>query len=271
MRSWTESRHAEVSDGGRGVPRPLRRLQPRPVIVATLALCGRLYAVPGFVAAQEAPTVSGVVLDSARAPVPEAEVTLIEAGVVRRQVVTDAAGRFVLGDFSASRVTVRVRRLGYEERSVEVAVGAASQPTFVEIIVTPAPAQLEEVRVEPNPVGRLREFYDHRRQRRSFARFWELTDIRRIAPTIASELFRTVPGITIRAATTGGNTIRIRGCQPTVWVDGQRIPGAELDDVVQPSDIGGIEFYPSSAGIPPQYLDPSNRLCGLILVWTRMQ
>src|SRR5438045_9118131 len=94
-------------------------------------------------------------------------------------------------------------------------VGAASQPTFVEIIVTPAPAQLEEVRVEPNPLGRLREFYDHRRQRRSFARFLELTDIRRIAPTIASELFRTVPGITIRAATTGGNPIRIRGCQPT--------------------------------------------------------
>ena len=249
--------------------------------MAALALCGRLYAVPEFVEAQEAPVVasakpttyrlSGVVLDSARAPVPEAEVSLIEAGVVRRQVVTDAAGRFVLGDFSASRVTVRVRRLGYEERSVEAAVGAASQPTFVEIIVTPAPAQLEEVRVEPNPLGRLREFYDHRRQRRSFARFLELTDIRRIAPTIASELFRTVPGITIRAATTGGNTIRIRGCQPTVWVDGQRIPGAELDDVVQPSDIGGIEFYPSSAGIPPQYLDPSNRLCGLILVWTRTQ
>src|SRR5438045_9784587 len=43
-------------------------------------------------------------------------------------------------------------------------VGAASQPTFVEIIVTPAPAQLEEVRVEPNPLGRLREFYDHRRR-----------------------------------------------------------------------------------------------------------
>jgi hypothetical protein len=142
---------------------------------------------------------------------------------------------------------------------------------FVEIVLTSLPAQLEEVLVNAAPSGRLREFYDHRQQRQSFGRFLELADIRRIAPRSPSDLFRSVPGITIRAATTGGNTIRIRGCQPTVWVDGQRIPGAELDDVIQPNDIGGIEFYPSSSGIPPQYLDPSNRLCGLILVWTRSQ
>src|SRR2546430_12600342 len=91
MPSWTDSRRADVSDGGRGVLRPLRHLQPRRAIVAALALCGRLCAIPGFVAAQEAPTVPGVVLDSARAPVLEAEVTLIEAGLVPPPDVTDAA------------------------------------------------------------------------------------------------------------------------------------------------------------------------------------
>ena len=250
--------------------------------LSALALCALLVPLALPVAAQDsarAPAattpayqVTGTVKDSAGAPVPEAEVTLIErATTLRRPVATDAQGRFELRDVPAGRLTVRVRRLGYQPRTVDVLLGATAPTTFLEIIVTPAPAQLEEVRVHPNPVGRLRELYDHRQQRGSFARFLELADIRRIAPTSASALFRSVPGITIRAATTGGNTIRIRGCQPTVWVDGQRIPGAELDDVVQPSDIGGIEFYPSSAGIPPQYLDPSNRLCGLILVWTRMQ
>jgi len=248
--------------------------------LAVLALCALLGPMAGRVAAQDPaappakPTayeVTGIVKDSSGAPVPEAYVAVIESGTLRRQVATDAAGRFAFRDVPAGPIAIRVRRLGYQPRTIDVLLGATAATTFLEIIVTPAPAQLEEVRVEPNPVGRLREFYDHRRQRRSFARFLELADIRRIAPTTASELFRTVPGITIRAATTGGNTIRIRGCQPTVWVDGQRIPGAELDDVVQPSDIGGIEFYPSSAGIPPQYLDPSNRLCGLILVWTRTQ
>src|SRR5438132_4544 len=149
--------------------------------LSALALCALLVPLALPVAAQDsarAPAattpayqVTGTVKDSAGAPVPEAEVTLIErATTLRRPVATDAQGRFELRDVPAGRLTVRVRR-----------------------------------------------------------------------------------------------------CQPTVWVDGQRIPGAELDDVIQPNDIGGIEFYPSSSGIPPQYLDPSNRLCGLILVWTRSQ
>jgi hypothetical protein len=56
-----------------------------------------------------------------------------------------------------------------------------------------------------------------------------------------------------------------------VWVDGQRVPGAELDEVIKPEEIAAIEFYPSSAGIPAQYLERANRLCGLILVWTKTQ
>jgi hypothetical protein len=215
--------------------------------------------------------VNGIVMDSARAPIPEAEVTVIEVGTIRRRVVTGADGRFTFGDLAAGRLALRVRRLGYEEQTVDVLPGADGQATSVEIILAAVPTQLEEVVVNPNTPGRLREFYERRDRRRSFAHFLELREIRRLAPTTSSELFRSVPGITIRASSAGGNTIRIRGCQPTVWVNGQMIPGAELDEVVQPSDIAGIEFYPSSAGIPPQYMDPSNRLCGLILVWTRSQ
>jgi hypothetical protein len=54
-----------------------------------------------------------------------------------------------------------------------------------------------------------------------------------------------------------------------VVLDGQRVPGAELDEVVHPTDIAAIEFYPSNAGVPAQYLERQNRLCGLVLVWTR--
>src|SRR5437867_60601 len=249
--------------------------------VASLALCGLLLPVARLVAAQDTATaslattpvyrLSGVVIDSARAPVPEGEVTLIEVGAVQRRVVTDAEGRFTLGDFPASRLAVHVRRLGYEQRTVDVPVGVGGQPTHVEIILATVPAELAEILVNPGPRGRLREFSERRGLRHGFARFLDSADVSRLAPTNPSDLFRSVPGITIRATSSGGNTIRIRGCQPMVWVDGQRIPGAELDEVVRPSDIGGIEFYASSAGIPPRYLDPSNRLCGLILVWTRNQ
>src|SRR5438477_137082 len=124
----------------------------------------------------------------------------------------------------------------------------------------------------PAGEGHLREFYERKQTRSSFGRFLDQQEIRRLGPTNSSDLFRAVPGILIRTASTGGgNIIRIRGCQPMVWVDGQRVPDAELDDVIQPSEIAATEFYPSNAGIPAQYLERQNRLCGLVLVWTRTQ
>jgi hypothetical protein len=56
-----------------------------------------------------------------------------------------------------------------------------------------------------------------------------------------------------------------------VWIDGQRVPGAELDEVIQPVDIAAIEFYASNAGVPAQYTERENRLCGTIIVWSRTQ
>jgi len=247
----------------------------------TLLVLGSLLYPILLVAAQDAATassakpttypLSGVILDTGRVPIPEAEVALIAGGAVRRHVLSGNDGRFALGDYPASLLVVQVRRVGYEQRKVDVELGASGQPSFVEIVLTALPVELEEVLVNASERGRLREFYARKQQRHSFARFLEYDEIRRLAPSTPSELFRSVPGITISASTSGGNSIRIRGCQPMVWVDGQRIPGAELDDVVQATEIGGIEFYPSSAGIPAQYMDPSNRLCGLILVWTRSQ
>jgi hypothetical protein len=118
-------------------------------------------------------------------------------------------------------------------------------------------------------LGRLRGFHERRQQRGTFGRFLEQDEIRRMNPRLASDLFRTVPGVRLAANQTGGNSIRIRGCQPMTWVDDQRVPGAELDELIVPSEIAAIEFYPSSAGIPAQYLERGNRLCGLILVWTK--
>ncbi len=117
---------------------------------------------------------------------------------------------------------------------------------------------------------KLREFFEHKQQRGSFGHFLEQHDIRRLGPANPSELFRNMPGVVL-ASSAGGNTLRIRGCQPMVWVDGQRVPGAELDEVIHPSEIAAIEFYPSNAGIPAQYLERGNRLCGSVLVWTRSQ
>jgi hypothetical protein len=215
------------------------------------------------------PTVAGVVKDDAGVPVSEVEVGIIKGERLQQFVITAADGKFLLTGMGRRVVPLRIRRLGYAMQFLDVDTRVPSS-TALEIILNTVANELEEVTIAANEQGKLREFYEHKQQRASFGRFLDQHQIRRLGPTNPSDLFRSVPGIVIATAS-GGNTMRIRGCQPMVWVDGQRVPGAELDEVIHPSEIAAIEFYPSNAGIPAQYLERGNRLCGSVLVWTRTQ
>jgi len=209
-----------------------------------------------------------VVRDSVGAPLADVEVAIISGSRMRQFVMTDADGKFVLTGMAAAVVPLRVRRVGYSMQMFDV---DARLPTSksLEIVLTMAPSELQEVTIEGDR-GRLHEFYQRKEQRAAFARFLEQSDIRRAGVMHSSEMFRTVPGVVLRTAS-GGNTLRIRDCQPMVWLDGQRVPGAELDEVIQPTDIAAMEFYPSSAGVPAQYTERANRLCGVIIVWSRIR
>lgn len=212
------------------------------------------------------PVVSGVVRDVGGLAVPNVEVGIIKGERLQQFVITAADGKFLLTGMAPGVVPLRVRRLGYAMQFFDVDTRLPSSRAL-DIVLRPVPTELEDVMVSGNEV-RLREFYDRKQNRSAFGKFLEQSDIRKLGATHSSDLFRTVPGIVIRAAS-GGNSIRIRGCQPMVVLDGQRVPGAELDEVIHPTDIAAIEFYPSSAGVPAQYLERQNRLCGLVLVWTR--
>jgi hypothetical protein len=220
-------------------------------------------------AAVTEPSVGGIVRDVDGRPVADVEVGIIRGEQLQQFVITAADGRFLLTGVARGIVPLRIRRLGYAMQFLDVD-SRLPPSAALEIVLKTVASELEEVTIEGIEQGKLHEYYERKQHRGSFGRFLEQRDIRRLGPTYASELFRTVPGIVIRTAS-GGNTIRIRGCQPMVWLDGQRVPGAELDEVIQPSEIAAIEFYPSNAGIPAQYLERGNRLCGLLLVWTRTQ
>jgi hypothetical protein len=216
-----------------------------------------------------APTVAGVVRDIAGVPVSDVEVGIVRGKQLEQVVITAADGKFLLSGVAPSVVPLRFRRLGYAMQFLDVDARVPAA-TALDIVLLTVPSELEEVTIAGNDQIRLREFYEHRERRGSFGTFYEQHEIRARGPTNPSDLFRTVPGIVIRTGS-GGNTMRIRGCQPMVWLDGQRVPGAELDEVIHPSEIAAIEFYPSNAGVPPQYMERGNRLCGLVLVWTRTQ
>jgi hypothetical protein len=215
------------------------------------------------------PAIGGIVRDSAGAPVAEAEVAIVRNSRMQQFMITGADGKFLLTGVTAGVIPLRVRRVGYSMQVFDVDARLPASKAL-EVVLTTVPSELEEVTISAADRGRLSEFYQHREQRKGFGRFLEEGDIRRAGVTRSSELFRTVPGIVLRTSA-GGNMLRIRDCQPMVWLDGQRVPGAELDEVIQPVDIAAIEFYPSNAGVPAQYTERENRLCGTIIVWSRTQ
>jgi hypothetical protein len=215
---------------------------------------------------QLAGTITG--LDGAA--VPDAEITITTGRADSLRLRSDTAGRFVVTGLSASTATVRVRRLGFQPKSVDVALHSEPGAAPIIIVLEPNPAELGTVKIREiaaEPDARLREFYA-RRASNSFGRYIEGADIEKRRPQFISEMMRSVPGVTLSASGRVGNTLRIRGCAPLVWVDGVRVPNSQIDEVVTPSDVAALEVYSSFAGIPAQYFDRT-ATCGTILVWSR--
>ena len=215
--------------------------------------------------------VSGQVLGTDAAPIPNAQVRIEDArAVVLRILQSDTAGRFSAQQLSEAPALIRVRAFGYAPRSVAV----KTSPTTHRVAVT---VQLEAIAAELPGVPITAEEIDHnkklaayrdRKATNSFAHFVDGDEIERRKPPFVSEMLRTIGGVTLKSSDKLGNVLLLRGCAPLVWVDGVRMPGAQLDEVAPPDDIAGIEIYNSFAGIPARYFDRS-ATCGTILVWLR--
>jgi hypothetical protein len=121
---------------------------------------------------------TGVVTDPSREPIAGAELVVLTPASAGRSTATDDRGRFNLGEFTAGLLSFRVRRLGYEARTMDVQIGTGGQHTSVEIALTIVPAELANVFVTGAP-GRLNEFFQRRQQRAAFGRFMDQEEIRK--------------------------------------------------------------------------------------------
>jgi len=217
-------------------------------------------------------TVSGTVVNHDGQPLSGADVGLVVDDSVSRRVRSDTAGHFEMAGLASSSATLRVRRFGFAPRNVRVTIPEAAHRTSIVIELDVSAAQLAGVSVTEDSADdemdeHLRDFYA-RKANNSFGRYVEGSAIEKRRPQFVSEMLRTMPGVSVTPGTRIGYTVRIRGCSPLVWLDGVRVPGAQLDEVARPADVAGIEIYNSFAGIPAQYFDRS-ATCGTVLVWTR--
>jgi hypothetical protein len=215
------------------------------------------------------PGVAGVVVDSGGVVVPLADVQVTTPDGRRFASSSDQAGRFHLSGVPAGPAMLEVRRLGFRPYAQRIVV-TGTDTTPMRVLLTAAAAQLTGIEVsdsreETDPA--LAGFYARRRSN-NFGHFLDRAQIEATHAQRASEALRTVPGVLVQPSRRVGNVVRVRNCRPTVWIDGVRLPGAELDEVTMVDDVAAVEIYKSLAGLPQQFIDRTNP-CGAILVWSR--
>lgn len=216
-------------------------------------------------------TLAGIVTDTARSPIPGVEVGLLEGREIVRSLRTRDDGRFELTHLPHGKTSIVVRRLGYQPRVYTIQIREGATRAFVPIVLDAMPAELEKVIVMARVAasgGRLKDFYE-RKSRSAWGSFIDQEQIERRRPAWMSDMLRMIPGVRVISTRTGRHLVRLRGCAPTLWLDGMALRGTEVDDVVFPSDVAGVEVYRSQAGMPAQFMDMNG--CGAIVVWTRIQ
>jgi iron complex outermembrane receptor protein len=241
--------------------------------LATWRLITACVVAQGSFAVQEAwaqrGVLRGVVADSSGAPIESADVAIV---ALHRLTRTDDRGRFSLTELPLEQIELSVRRLGYAPKSFRIIVKpGASDSTLVTLAELPdvlagMSATAQRARLE------IEQFY--RRRARGPGTFFTRDEIEDRHAINTSDVLRMAPGIQV-VRTAAGNGIRFtstsgrRNCSPLIWLDGQKAPGMEIDQIPV-RDIEGIELYQGASTTPVQFSQNTNTTCGTIVVWTRL-
>jgi hypothetical protein len=208
---------------------------------------------------------TGTVRDSATSePVPGVTIGLEE----RVATFTGQDGRFQVDRVPLGTTYLEARRIGY--RPVTMNLDIIEGETFnLDISAPPLPFALEDidVTVEENlaSFGPLQGLMRRRKrgQGYSFLR-WEIDEER---PLFATDLLRMVPGVQVRYSTLGESNIVVRGCSPTLYINGIQLDSLDsFDNLVHPDNIEAMEVH-LGAYTPAEYRNYN--ACGVVAIWTR--
>jgi hypothetical protein len=209
-------------------------------------------------------------------PIPEAVVEVMNAnGRSIQRTRSDRDGFFVFELREPGEYKLRTARVGYQTVTTEGVQVESRQTVQVEIHIATGEIALEPLRVTartqpPRSVWLEREgFYD--RERGGFGLFLTPYELSQKVAVQTSELFRGVPGINLTPV--GGSRYRItsaRGgnCSPKMLVDGSPVADSDVDNMIQPQDVAGIEIYRGPSEVPGRWMGYRSN-CGLIVIWTK--
>jgi hypothetical protein len=216
-------------------------------------------------------TVTGLVHDDAGKPIAGVEVSPLERVAPVR---TDTAGRFIIDSVDSGTLSLRFRRLAFEPVVLNVQVPPADT-TDVDVTLSVVAHRLTGVVVQAD-ARQLRSLADFNvRRQRGVGHFITRYEIEQRHPMLLSDMMRMVPGAILTPGTGGRAVLHFARngrahCPPQYFVDGIQVTGYNIDDM-PPGDVEGIELYPGTTGVPPQYNRPfGDTECGTVLIWTRI-
>lgn len=234
--------------------------------------------------AQTGPTFSAITLQTGNAVLSGRVVNAAGQGVVGARVdvlgtpgatLTKENGEFTLTGLPSGTQSVVVRQIGFapEERAVELSTRG---PARVEIAMTRPATMLSTVVVKADrDVGLERVGYA---QRKKIGGGYHVDgdDIQKRAPTMLTDLFRTIPGLRVVPA---GNGIdyRIESTRQATnncvkyWVDGapfEAVFPGDIDRLLPINEIAAVEVY-NGVSVPPQFQMAGQTACAAIVMWSK--
>jgi len=173
-------------------------------------------------------TISGIVLDSASGLTLTGVSVRIEA--LRREVLTDRSGRFVLTSVPAGTQQVSARYLGYApaQQSVTVANGATATLTFR---IASAKTTLGQIVVVATRTGQASAL-SQQQNSATVSNIVAADQIGRFPDANLGDALKRIPGVTVALDQGEARFGSIRGTEPrfnTVMVNGERVPSAEAE------------------------------------------
>jgi hypothetical protein len=189
---------------------------------------------------------------------------------------TNESGVFVLEHLPAGSQSLDVRAIGFVPEHHVLVLDPRERSNSAEITMTDLRAYLDTIRVTASRIYSTDPTGFISRQRAGVGHFIDRATIEKQNPFYPSDLVRMTPRVDVAQAAAGyfGRFIYMKYlghvCRPTLYVDGffYKPDEAQLDDLVAPDQIEGMEIYTSQSQAPVQFTNTMSG-CGSIVVWTR--
>jgi len=196
----------------------------------------------------------------------------------RPAALSNDTGGFAIRTINAqpgelNRLTVR--RIGYKALDYDFWFAEQDSAVQLALELEPFAEKLPEITVEGERVviGGARMAGFNRRMKFGLGDFLTRQQIDQINPKEVTDLFRRIPGFSVVGDGPARRITPHSGSCPAavVYVDGVRASTDNLDLLLSPDGVLGVEMFRSTSQLPPEYsiAGAESSGCAVVGIWTR--